>query len=178
MFMTKQHYTSCGPTLKKRQVRTTIFSLFIAQTSSVFITTLGNLHRAGLILDLLEKVAPKFDSLAVRRVNLARRQGDHDRVIAYYRKYIEGAKKDNGTLAPLTLRASRFAAKVMGDEELAEDFVEKGLEKEPRNARLYIQLFDVRFQKKPLDLDGCIQALNRALKSKLDLEQRCRFAHR
>ncbi|KAI9553562.1 hypothetical protein GHT06_021480 [Daphnia sinensis] len=138
----------------------------------------GHLHRAGLILDLLEKVAPKFDSLAVRRVNLARRQGDHERVIAYYRKYIETAKKDNGTLAPLSLRASRFAAKVMDDEELAEEFVEKALEKEPRNARLYIQLFDVRFQKKPLDVEACVQALNRALKSKLDLEQRCRFAHR
>jgi pre-mRNA-processing factor 39 len=66
----------------------------------------------------------------------------------------------------------------MGDEELAEEFVEKALEKEPRNARLYIQLFDVRFQKKPLDVEGCVQALNRALKSKLDLEQRCRFSHR
>lgn len=138
----------------------------------------GNLHRAGLILDLLEKIAPKFDSLAVRRINLARRQGDNDRVISYYRKYIDNAKKDNGTLAPLSLRASRFAAKVMGDEDLAEEFIEKAIEKEPRNARLYVQLFDVRFQRKPFDLDACVQALNRAQKSKMDLEQRCRFAHR
>ena len=139
---------------------------------------LGNLHRAALILDLLEKVAPKLDSLAVRRVNLARRQGDFDRVISFYRKYIESAKKDNGTLAPLSLRASRFAAKVMGDTALAEEFIERALEKEPRNARLYVQLFDVRFQRQPLDVDGSVQILNRALKSKLDLEQRCRFAHR
>jgi len=138
----------------------------------------GNLHRAGLILDLLEKVAPKLDSLAVRRVNLARRQGDFDRVINFYRKYIESAKKDNGTLAPLSLRASRFAAKVMGDTALAEEFIERALEKEPRNARLYVQLFDVRFQRQPLDVDASVQILNRALKSKLDLEQRCRFAHR
>lgn len=136
------------------------------------------MHRAGLILDLLEKVAPKFDSLAVRRVNLARRQGDHDKVIAYYRKYIDAAKKDNGNLASLSLRASRFAAKILGDEALAEEFIERALEKEPRNARLYIQLFDVRFQKQPLDIEGAVQVLNRAMKSKLDLEQRCRFAHR
>ena len=129
-------------------------------------------------MDLLEKVAPKLDSLAVRRVNLARRQGDYDRVISYYRKYIENSKKDNGTLAPLSLRASRFAAKVMEDEYLAEEFIERALEKEPRNAHLYVQLFDVRFQKKPLDVENAVQVLNRALKSKLDLEQRCRFAHR
>ena len=129
-------------------------------------------------MDLLEKVAPKLDSLAVRRVNLARRQGDYDRVISYYRKYIENSKKDNGTLAPLSLRASRFAAKVMEDEYLAEEFIERALEKEPRNALLYVQLFDVRFQKKPLDVENAVQVLNRALKSKLDLEQRCRFAHR
>lgn len=91
---------------------------------------------------------------------------------------MDAAKKDNGTLAPLALRASRFAAKVMGDESLAEDFVERAIEKEPRNMRLYVQLFDVRFQKQPLDLDACLQALNRAMKSKLDLEQRCRFAQR
>ena len=129
-------------------------------------------------MDLLEKVAPKLDSLAVRRVNLARRQGDYDRVISYYRKYIENSKKDNGTLAPLSLRASRFAAKVMEDEYLAEEFIERALEKEPRNALLYVQLFDVRFQKNHLDVENAVQVLNRALKSKLDLEQRCRFAHR
>jgi len=138
----------------------------------------GHLHRAGLILDLLEKVAPKYDSLTVRRVNLARRQGDYDRVVSLYRKYIDSAKKDNGTIAPLALRASRFAAKVMGNEDLAEEFIERALEKEPRNSRLYVQLFDVRYQRMPLDADGAVQVLNRALKSKMDLEQRCRFSHR
>lgn len=138
----------------------------------------GNLHRAGLILDLLEKVAPKLDSLAVRRINLARRQGDNEKVIGFYRKYIESARKDAGTLAPLSLRASRFASKILGDETLAEEFIDKALEKEPRNWRLYMQLFDVRFQRKPVDVDGCVQALSRGLKSKCDLEQRCRFAHR
>lgn len=136
------------------------------------------MHRAGLILDLLEKVAPKYDSLTIRRVNLARRQGDYDRVISLYRKYIDGAKKDTGTIAPLALRASRFAAKVMGNEELAEEFIERALEKEPRNNRLYVQLFDVRYQRMPLDVEGAVQVLNRALKSKMDLEQRCRFSHR
>jgi pre-mRNA-processing factor 39 len=129
-------------------------------------------------LDLLEKVAPKYDSLTVRRVNLARRQGDFDRVVSLYRKYIDSAKKDNGTIAPLALRASRFAAKVMGNEELAEEFIERALEKEPRNSRLYVQLFDVRYQRMPLDVDGAVSVLNRALKSKMDLEQRCRFSHR
>lgn len=129
-------------------------------------------------MDLLEKVAPKYDSLTVRRVNLARRQGDFDRVVSLYRKYIDSAKKDNGTIAPLALRASRFAAKVMGNEELAEEFIERALEKEPRNSRLYVQLFDVRYQRMPLDVDGAVSVLNRALKSKMDLEQRCRFSHR
>ena len=153
--------------------KTTLYLLW-----SNFEERTGHLHRAGLILDLLEKVAPKFDSLAVRRINLARRQGNYDRVVGYYRKYIESAKKDNGSLAPLALRASRFAAKVMGDESLAEEFIERALEKEPRNARLYVQLFDVRFQKQPLDVEGALQAINRAVKSKMDLEQRCRFAQR
>lgn len=130
------------------------------------------------MLDLLEKVAPKFDSLTVRRVNLARRQGDYDRVVGYYKKAIESVKKDNGSLAPLALRASRFAAKVVGDEALAEEFVEMALEKEPRNPRLYLQLFDVRFHKQPLDVEASVQVLNRAIKSKLDLEQRCRFSQR
>lgn len=123
-------------------------------------------------------MAPKYDSLTVRRVNLARRQGDFDRVVSLYRKYIDSAKKDNGTIAPLALRASRFAAKVMGNEELAEEFIERALEKEPRNSRLYVQLFDVRYQRMPLDVDGAVSVLNRALKSKMDLEQRCRFSHR
>lgn len=138
----------------------------------------GNLDVASMVLDLLEKVAPKLDSLAVRRVNLARRQGDHERVLALYRKYIDGAKKDNSSMIPLSLRASRFAAKVLGDDVAAEEFVEKALEKEPRNVRLYIQLFDIRFQKRPIDVPRAVQVIDRALKSKLDLEQRCRFALR
>lgn len=138
----------------------------------------GDLNKASQVLDLLEKAAPKLDSLAVRRVNLARRQGNHERVVALYRQYIEAARKDNATLAPLSLRASRFAAKVLDDTQLAEEFIEKALEKDPRNWRLYTQLFDVRFQHRPLDVASAVQVFNRALKSKMDLEQRCRFAHR
>jgi len=55
--------------------------------------------------------------------------------------------------------------------------VEEAVEKEPRNAIiLYDLLYDVRFQKNPLDLEGCIEVLNRAMEAPLNCEDRCCFA--
>ncbi len=150
----------------------------------------GHYKGAHLVLDLLEKAAPEFDGLDLLRINLYRRQEDYDQVVACYRKYIETAEKDAGTLAPWALRASRFASKVMLDASLAEDFMEMAIEKEPQNAQLYLQLFDLHFQKQPLKwerrgreeeaacLKGCIQVLDRAMQSPLDVEDRCQFAKR
>lgn len=71
----------------------------------------GNFKKAGEILEKLEKFIPSLIQISYRRINLARRSGDYEKVSELYEHYIEKAKnKIVGN--NLTIKYARFCWKV------------------------------------------------------------------
>jgi len=78
----------------------------------------------------------------------------------------------------MVLRASRFAAKVMGDESLAVRFVKDSTKKAPKNEQPYTQLFDIYHSQLPVNYAGCVKSLDEALQSRMPLKVRIAFGEK
>lgn len=86
------------------------FPILHKSANSIFIFS-GNFKKAGEILERLEKFTPSLIQVSYRRINLARRSGDYEKVSELYEHYIEKAK--NKIIGNnLTIKYARFCWKV------------------------------------------------------------------
>lgn len=123
---------------------------------------IGNLDSACEILEGLDKRLPNTLQVAYRRINLERRRGSLDKVSSLYEGYISSYK--NITIASaLSIKYARFLCKLRHDQTLAVAVLNKALEKDKSNTRLYLNLVDIYMQKSPIDVTGVVSIFDRFL---------------
>ncbi|XP_021920001.1 pre-mRNA-processing factor 39 isoform X3 [Zootermopsis nevadensis] len=144
---------------------------------AVFEESHQNYDRASEILNNLEKLVPNMLQVAYRRINLERRCNNMDKVCALYEHYISSTK--NKVISNnMAIKYARFCWKVKGDVEKAISILNKAVEKDKDNPRLYLQLIDMGLQQNPLNEDDIVSIIDQFLSRDTDPEQKVLFAQR
>ena len=78
---------------------------------------LGYFVKAEEILEKLQKAIPESVHVISRRVNLARRQGDMNKMVQVFEQFIE-ASKDKEIVAHITIKYARFLWKVSSNSSI------------------------------------------------------------
>lgn len=100
-----------------------------------------------------------------------------DNVCALYEHYISNTK--NKVISNnMAIKYARFCWKVKGDVEKAISILNKAVEKDKDNPRLYLQLIDMGLQQNPLNEDDIISIIDQFLTRDTEPEQKVLFAQR
>jgi pre-mRNA-processing factor 39 len=115
--------------------------------------------------------------VALRHIAIERHRGNHSAVEELYRKYLSTA--DSTELRNFyASKYARYLAKVRGDVERAKEILEEALQKDRVNAKLYLQLIDIEYQRPSLNEENIVSVFDRAIASGLTVEQRFIFSQR
>lgn len=144
---------------------------------AVFEESHNNYEKASEILSNLEKLVPNMLQVAYRRINLERRCSNMDKVCSLYEHYISNTK--NKVISNnMAIKYARFNWKVKGDVEEAISVLNKAVEKDKENPRLYLQLIDMGLQQNPLNENNIVSIIDQFLSRDTDPEQKVLFAQR
>ncbi|KAK7789474.1 hypothetical protein R5R35_012343 [Gryllus longicercus] len=144
---------------------------------AVFEESHQNYDKASEILNNLEKLVPNMLQVAYRRINLERRRNNLEKVCALYEHYISSSK--NKVIANnMAIKYARFCWKIKGDVEKAILVLNKAVEKDRENPRLYLQLIDMGLQRSPLNESEILCIIDQFLNRDADPEQKVLFAQR
>ncbi|XP_029468338.1 uncharacterized protein LOC115097047 isoform X2 [Rhinatrema bivittatum] len=145
---------------------------------SAFEEKQGDIEESRRILEAFEEMVPGLVMVRLRRVSLERRQGELQAAEALLQ---EAVRNSQGTpLATFyTLKLARQVLKVQKNLIKARKILLEALEKEPENARLYMNLLEMEFsvdvKQNEINTINCIE---RALRSKLSCEVKVIFSQR
>ncbi|XP_037085109.1 pre-mRNA-processing factor 39-like isoform X2 [Pollicipes pollicipes] len=136
----------------------------------------GDLERASEVVERLSALVAALE-VTQRRINLARRRG---RLELAERLYADTLKTclHKGQAVAMAVKFVRFLYKVRDDRPKAEEVLREAIRHDPVNQRLYLQLVDLGFQSRPVDVAMVQDAFRMALASGLELRDRLLFAHR
>lgn len=137
----------------------------------------GNVKEAEDILCELEKNIPDMLEIILRKINLKRRQGDHEKVEEMYTQCISEAKTSLMS-SHFAAKYSRYLYKVRGDFSRASEVLKEALLRDPTNPNLIMQLVDISYQKAPVDIQAVQEAFDMALSGEMNIDQKLRFAQR
>ncbi|XP_049776304.1 pre-mRNA-processing factor 39-like [Schistocerca cancellata] len=144
---------------------------------AVFEESQKNYDQAAEILTNLEKLVPNMLQVAYRRINLERRRNDLNKVAELYEHYIN-TSKSKVIANNMAIKYARFSWKILGDTDRAISILNKAVEKDKENPRLYLQLIDMGLQKNPLNEEEIIAIIDQFLSGDADPEQKVLFAQR
>ncbi|PSN56889.1 hypothetical protein C0J52_00685 [Blattella germanica] len=144
---------------------------------AVFEESHKNYDKASEILNNLEKLVPNMLQVAYRRINLERRCSNMEKVCSLYEHYISNTK--NKVISNnMAIKYARFCWKVKGDVERAISILNRAVEKDKDNPRLYLQLIDMGLQQNPLNEANIVSIIDQFLVRDTDPEQKVLFAQR
>ncbi|XP_064599898.1 pre-mRNA-processing factor 39-like [Liolophura sinensis] len=138
----------------------------------------GNHDEAWEILSSLEKTLPKLAMVRLRRISLERRRGNYPEVEQIYRESIEEAPSLE-VHSFFALKYARYLSKVLGKVEKAKEVLNKAVEKDKKNTKLYLQLIDTEYQCQPLREERIIEILDIVINNDdIPLSTRVNFSQR
>ncbi len=123
----------------------------------------GNGVKSAEILEKLESKHPNLVNVMLSRINLERRQGNVDSVHKLFKSCIEKASKGKSDLA---MKYARYLRLGLGDDNAALEVLQKALERDTKNAKLYLQMLDIALHARPLDVGRVTEVLNIAIDAK------------
>lgn len=122
----------------------------------------GRFEEASTILAEMEARIPDLLEPTLRRINVERRRGCLEKVEELYRKCI--SQTESTTLkSHFAGKLARFLHKVQNKLEDAKEVLKEALDREPTNARLYMQLADLGYEKCPPDEALVLEAFDMAI---------------
>ncbi|PVD26290.1 hypothetical protein C0Q70_13961 [Pomacea canaliculata] len=137
----------------------------------------GNYKTAQEILSLLDKNVPGLVMVAMRRISLERRQGNHAEAERLFQEYIEKTTS-NKSRTFFSIKYTRYLQKVRGDTERARQIIKEAVELDKQNERLFLQMLDVEYQAQPVDEEHVLDVFQTVLSSDLSLEFKVKISQR
>lgn len=149
---------------------------------SAFEETKGNVDKAADILKDLDESVPHMLQIIYRRINLEKRRDQFDKVCKLYEHYINTSHTKFLT-SNIAIKYARFlwmcANKIDKAIEIITEIINKDKDNMQDNARLLLQLIELKMGVKPLNEKLVIQILDEILSmSSVNLEQKILFSQR
>jgi pre-mRNA-processing factor 39 len=113
---------------------------------STFEETYGNVDKAVSILENLDKKQPNLLQVAFRLINIERRRENIERCETLYEHYLANAKNKH-IASSIIIKYARFLHKQSNNFEKAMITLRDGLEKDPANTRIALQIVDLALQR-------------------------------
>merc|ERR1719210_2930622 len=138
---------------------------------AAFEENLGEFELAANILENIHKEHPQMISLLIKRINLERRRNNHDKVCELYESAI--SESTNKSVAgELSIKYARFARLHLMDPEKASSVIEKAIEADMSNTKLYLQHLDILINTLPLNVPKIVAVFNKALDQDIHEKQK------
>lgn len=143
---------------------------------SAFVESKGNVDKAADILKNLDEAVPHMLQIIYRRINLEKRRDQYHRVCELYEHYINTSHTKFLT-SNIAIKYARFLWKCVNkiDKaiEVITDIINKDKDNMQDNARLLLQLVELKMSVKPLNEKSVIQSFDEILSmSSVNLEQK------
>ncbi|XP_043227156.1 pre-mRNA-processing factor 39-like isoform X4 [Amphibalanus amphitrite] len=136
----------------------------------------GDLDAAA---EVMRRISAQVSMLEVtlRSINLARRAGKLD---AAERMYAEALKstEHRETAVVIAVKFARFLNKIRGNREKALEVLKEAIRLDQTNMRLYMQLVDVAFQSRPVDVALVKETFQTALEAPFEQKDKLTLTHR
>lgn len=149
---------------------------------SAFEESKGNVEKAADILKNLDEVVPHMLQIIYRRINLEKRRDQLDKVCELYEHYINSSHTKFLT-SNIAIKYARFLWKCVNKIdraiEVISEIISKDKDNMQDNARLLLQLVELKMSVKPLNEKSVIQIFDDILSmSSVNLEQKILFSQR
>lgn len=149
---------------------------------SAFKESKGDMEKAAEILKTLDEVVPHMLQIIYRRINLEKRRGQLDKVCELYEHYINTSHTKFLT-SNIAIKYARFlwkcANKIDKAIEVISEIINQDKDNMQENARLLLQLVELKMSVKPLNEKSVIQIFDDILSmSSVNLEQKILFSQR
>lgn len=149
---------------------------------SAFEESKGNIDKAAEILKNLDVVVPHMLQIIYRRINLEKRRDQHDKVCELYEHYINTSHTKFLT-SNIAIKYARYlwkcANKINKAIEVITEIIVKDKDNMQDNARLLLQLVELKMSVEPLDINSVVRLFDEILEmSSANLEQKILFAQR
>jgi len=149
---------------------------------SAFEESKGNVDKAAEILKDLDEAIPHMLQIIYRRINLEKRRDQFDKVCELYEHYINTSHTKFLT-SNIAIKYARFlwkcVSKIDKAIEVISEIINKDKDNMQDNARLLLQLVELKMSVKPLNEKSVIQIFNDILSmSSVNLEQKILFSQR
>lgn len=149
---------------------------------SAFEESKGNFDKAAEILKNLDEVVPHMLQIIYRRINLEKRRNQFDRVCELYEQYLK-TSHTNFLTSNIAIKYARFlwkcTSKIDKAIEVITEIINKDKDNMQENARLLLQLVELKMSVKPLNEKSVIQIFDEILSmSSVNLEQKILFSQR
>lgn len=136
----------------------------------------GQYEAALAILKKIQKEHPNLLSLALRQINIERRQGNIEAVHRLYEESIDKFKPP--TKSDLAIKYSRFVRLHLRDFPKAKAIIEKALEADDKNPKLYLQILDIMLHENPLNVEAVTALFDTALEKLSNSKHQMLFSQR
>lgn len=142
----------------------------------------GNVDKAAEILKNLDEAVPHMLQIIYRRINLEKRRDQFDKVCTLYEHYINTSHTKFLT-SNIAIKYARFlwkcASKIDKAIEVITEIINKDKDNMQDNARLLLQLVELKMSVKPLNEKSVIQIFDDILSmTSVNLEQKILFSQR
>ncbi|KAK7483566.1 hypothetical protein BaRGS_00025240 [Batillaria attramentaria] len=137
----------------------------------------GNNKTAQEILSRLEKNVPGLVMVAMRRISLERRQGNHDEAERLFQENLEKTTS-NKCRTFFAIKFTRYLQKVRGETEKARQVIKAAVDVDKQNERLFLQMLDVEYQAHPVDENRIMEVFQNILSSDLSIEFKVKISQR
>lgn len=149
---------------------------------SAFEESRGNVDKAAEILMNLDEAVPHMLQIIYRRINLEKRRENFDKVCELYEHYIS-TSHTKFLASNIAIKYARFlwkcACKIDKAIEVITNIINKDKDNMQDNARLLLQLVELKMSVKPLNEKLVIQIFDEILSmSSVNLEQKILFSQR
>lgn len=149
---------------------------------SVFEEIKGNVDKAAEILKNLDEAVPHMLQIIYRRINLEKRRNHYDRVCELYEHYMNTSHTKFLT-SNIAIKYARFlwkcANKIDKAIQIITEIINKDKDNMQENARLLLQLVELKISVKPINENSVIQTFDEILSmSSVNLEQKILFSQR
>ncbi|TRY76315.1 hypothetical protein TCAL_12029 [Tigriopus californicus] len=136
----------------------------------------GQYETSLAILKKIQKEHPNLLSLALRQINIERRQGNVEAVHRLYEESIDKFKPP--TKSDLAIKYSRFVRLHLRDFPKAKAIIEKALEADDKNPKLYLQILDIMLHENPLNVEAVTALFDVALEKLSNSKHQMLFSQR
>jgi len=149
---------------------------------SAFVESKGNVDKAADILKNLDEAVPHMLQIIYRRINLEKRRNQFDKVCELYEHYIN-TSHTKFLASNIAIKYARFLwkceNKIDKAIEVVTEIINKDKDNMQDNARLLLQLAELKINSKPLNEKSVIQIFDEILSmSSVNLEQKILFSQR